>query len=64
MADKFSENIVGDIQTNLIMAMLDQGLVKEAESKLEEFGLPKKEIKEIFKDNHKYMKIVKEKNNA
>ena len=51
--DKFKENIVADLQTKMAMGFLEQGLVKEAESKLEEFGLPKKEIKELFKENHK-----------
>jgi len=36
--DKFSENIVADLQTNMVMGFLEQGLIKEAESKLEEFG--------------------------
>tara|TARA_R110000824_G_scaffold4828_1_gene22824 strand:+ start:158 stop:367 length:210 start_codon:yes stop_codon:yes gene_type:complete len=62
--DKFSKNIVADLQTNMVMAMMKQGLVKEAKNKLEEFGLPKKEIKKIFKENAKYVEVVKEKNNA
>ena len=59
--DKFSENIVNDLQTNMVMGLLSQGLVKKAEDMLGEFGLSKKEIKELFKDNSEYMKIVKEK---
>ena len=31
--------------------------------KLEEFGLTKKETKELFKENDKYIKVVKEKKN-
>ena len=61
--DKFSKNIVADLQTNMVMAMMKQGLVKEAKNKLEEFGLPKKEIKKIFKTDQ-YIKKIKEKNNA
>ncbi|HAT65602.1 MAG TPA: hypothetical protein DCS66_13560, partial [Flavobacteriaceae bacterium] len=61
MTDKFSENIVNDLQTNMVMSFLEQGKVKNAENMLEEFGLSKKEIKELFKENHKYMKIIKEK---
>jgi len=62
--EEISENIVTDIQTNMVMAMFEQGLVKEAENKLEEFGLAKKEIKKLLKENAKYMEIVKEKNNV
>ena len=62
--EEISENIVTDLQTNMVMAMFDQGLVKEAENKLGEFGLAKKEIKKLFKENAKYMEIVKEKNNV
>ena len=62
--EEISENIVTDLQTNMVMAMFEQGLVKEAENKLEEFGLAKKEIKKLFKENAKYMEIVKEKNNV
>tara|TARA_R100001377_G_scaffold4387_1_gene2511 strand:- start:165 stop:374 length:210 start_codon:yes stop_codon:yes gene_type:complete len=62
--EEISENIVTDLQTNMVMAMFDQGLVKEAENKLEEFGLAKKEIKKLLKENAKYMEIVKEKNNV
>jgi len=62
--EEISEKIVTDLQTNMVMAMFDQGLVKEAENKLEEFGLAKKEIKKLFKENAKYMEIVKEKNNV
>ena len=46
--DKFSENIVNDLQTKMVMGFLEQGLVKEAENKLEEFGLTKKEIQKLF----------------
>ena len=42
--DKFSENIVNDLQTNMVMGLLSQGLVKKAEDMLGEFGLSKKEI--------------------
>tara|TARA_R100000935_G_C2725038_1_gene119564 strand:+ start:356 stop:565 length:210 start_codon:yes stop_codon:yes gene_type:complete len=62
--EEISENIVTDLQTNMVMAMFEQGLVKEAENKLEEFGLAKKEIKKLLKENAKYMEIVKEKNNV
>ena len=62
--EEISEKIVTDLQTNMVMAMFDQGLVKEAENKLEEFGLAKKEIKKLLKENAKYMEIVKEKNNV
>ena len=46
--DKFKENIVADLQTKMVMGFLEQGLVKEAENKLEEFGLTKKEIKKTL----------------
>ena len=62
--EEINNNIVEEVQTNLVMAMMKQGLVKEAKNKLEEFGLPKKEIKKIFKENAKYVEVVKEKNNA
>ena len=57
---EINNNLVTDIQTNLVMAMLEQGLVKEAESKLEEFGVSKKVTQNIFK-NDQYIKKVKEK---
>ena len=62
--DKFKENIVADLQTKMVMGFLEQGLVKEAENKLEEFGLTKKETKKLFKENDKYIKVVKEKKNG
>ena len=46
--DKFSENIVADLQTKMVMGFLEQGLIKEAKNKLEEFGLTKKEIQKLF----------------
>ena len=57
---EINNNLVTDIQTNLVMAMLEQGLVKEAESKLEELGVSKKVTQNIFK-NDQYIKKVKEK---
>ena len=61
MTDKFSENIVNDLQVKMVMGFLEQGLVKKAENMLGEFGLSKKEIKELFKENHKIISIYKEK---
>ena len=34
----------------MVMGMLEQGLVNEAENKLKEFGVSKKEINKIFND--------------
>ena len=59
--EQINNNLVTNIQTNLVMAMLEQGSVKEAESKLEEFGVSKKVTQSIFK-NDQYIKKVKEKN--
>ena len=61
--EEINNNIVEEVQTNLVMAMLEQGLVKEAESKLEEFGVSKKVTQNIFKTDQ-YIKKIKEKNNA
>tara|TARA_R110002020_G_C15778332_1_gene728902 strand:+ start:21 stop:224 length:204 start_codon:yes stop_codon:yes gene_type:complete len=48
--DKVLENIVADLQIKMVMGMLEQGLVNEAENKLKEFGVSKKEINKIFND--------------
>ena len=61
--EEINNNIVEEVQTNLVMAMLEQGLVKEAKSKLEEFGVSKKVTQNIFKTDQ-YIKKIKEKNNA
>ena len=61
--EEINNNIVEELQTNLVMGMLEQGLVKEAESKLEEFGVSKKVTQNIFKTDQ-YIKKIKEKNNA
>ena len=61
---EINDRLITDIQTKMVMGFLEQGLVKEAENKLEEFGLTKKEIKKLFKENDKYIKVVKEKNNG
>ena len=42
--------LMNEIQTNMVMGFLEQGLVNEAEKKLKEFGVSKKEINKIFKD--------------
>jgi hypothetical protein len=60
---EITNNIIEELQTNLVMAMLEQGLVKEAESKLEEFGVPKKVTQNIFRSDQ-YIKKMKEKNYA
>jgi hypothetical protein len=59
---EIENKLITDIQTKMAMGFLEQGLIKEAENKLEEFGLTKKEIKKLFKENDKYIKVVKEKN--
>ena len=64
MTDEIDNRLITDIQTKMAMGFLEQGLVKEAENKLEEFGLTKKEIKKLFKENDKYIKVVKEKKNG
>jgi len=59
--EEINKNIVVDLQIKMAMVFIEQGLIKEAENKLKEFGLPKKEIEKLFKENSKYIKIMKEK---
>ena len=58
---KLEDKILTDIQTNMIMAFLEQGLVKEAEKKLEEFGLSKEEIKKVLYADGKNLDYLKKK---
>jgi len=58
---KPEDKILTDIQTNMIMAFLEQGLVKEAEKKLEEFGLSKEEIKKVLYADGKNLDYLKKK---
>jgi len=45
---EIDNNLITGLQTDVVMAMLEQGAVKEAENKLEEFGASKKEIDELL----------------
>jgi|TARA_B100001964_G_scaffold234079_1_gene292200 hypothetical protein len=56
MTDEIDDRLIADIQTNMVMDFLEQGLVKEAENKLEEFGLTKKEIKKTLNQYKKEKK--------
>ena len=45
---EINDRLITDIQTKMVMGFLEQGLIKEAKNKLEEFGLTKKEIQKLF----------------
>ena len=45
---EIDNNLITEFQVGVVMAMLEQGAVKEAENKLEEFGVSKKETEELL----------------